>query len=356
MDRDLELLKKLSEADGASAHENEVRKIMKDEFLKYVKESDISYGGLGSIIAKKGNDGPKIMIAAHMDEVGFIVREITKDGFIKFQADGDWWSQVMLAQEMTITTRSGKKVHGVTGSIPPHVLTEKELKNPVDMNDLYIDLGVTSFNEAVALGINIGDMITPTRSFKVMNNENYLLGKALDNRAGCAALIRVLEELENVNHPNTIYAVGTVQEELGFRGAEAVTKSINPDIAIAFDTSIAKDMPGADGLTKIGNGPALLIYDRCLVGHVALRNLFEEVAGELNIPFQYDYIKSGTDAGAMSLSGDGAPTISFCIETRYIHSHTSVIHRKDYENAIKLIVEVVKRLDSETVNRITYDE
>lgn len=356
MKRELELLEKLSNINGPSGHEDFVRKAMREEFLKTVSENDITYDGLRSMIVKKGNKGPKIMLAAHMDEVGFIVKEITDKGFIKFQTDGDWWSQVILAQQMTITTRDGKNICGVTGSLPPHILTNNDLKNPVNIDDMYIDLGVSSKEEVEKLGIKIGDMITPTMKFKTMNNENYLMGKALDNRAGCAAIIRILEELKDVDHPNTVYAVGTVQEELGFRGAETSAKMINPDIAIAFDTSVARDTPGTDGVTAIGKGPGLLIYEKRLIDHVALRNLFVQVAEEMSIPFQYDYIKSSTDAGAMSLTHDGCPAISVCIETRYLHCHTSVIHKDDYENAIKLVLEVIKRLDQETVDRITYDE
>jgi len=357
--KDLELLKKLTSADGIGSREDEVRNIMKDEFLKYVSRDNIEYDGLGSIVAKKVGleNGPKIMLAAHMDEVGMIVSKITPEGFIKFQTVGDWWSQVMLAQKVTITTRTGKKYRGVLGSIPPHILTANDLKNPVKIEDTYIDLGVSSQKEVEDLGINIGDMITPYLEFEVMNNEDYLLAKAWDNRIGCAMAIKVLEELNNVEHPNIIYSVGTVQEEIGYRGAKTAANLVEPDIAIALDVSIAKDVPGADRATKLGDGPGLLIYDSQLVGHVGLRNKIIEIAEELNIPYQFDYLKtSGTDSGKMHTVHAGCPAISFCIETRYIHSHTSIISKKDYENGVKLIVELIKRLDRKTVDQITYDE
>lgn len=356
--KDLELLKKLTDADGIGSRENEVRDIMKEEFLKYVPKENIEYDGLGSIVAKKVGleNGPKIMLASHMDEVGMIVSKIMPNGFIKFQVVGDWWSQVMLAQKVTITTSENKKYRGVIGSIPPHILTNNELKNPVRIEDTYIDLGVSSIEEVEKMGIKIGDMITPYLEFEVLNNQDYLLAKAWDNRIGCAMAIKVLDELKDINHPNVVYSVGTVQEEVGYRGAKTSAELVEPDIAIALDVSIATDVPGSNGMTRLGAGPGLLIYDSQLVGHVGLRDKIVEIAEELNIPFQYDYLKtSGTDSGRMHTVHAGCPAISFCIETRYIHSHTSIINYKDYENGVKLIVELIKRLDRKTVNEITYD-
>ena len=229
-------------------------------------------------------------------------------------------------------------------------------KNPVRIEDTYIDLGVSSIEEVEKMGIKIGDMITPYLEFEVLNNEDYLLAKAWDNRIGCAMVIKVLEELKNFNHPNVVYSVGTVQEEVGYRGAKTSAELVEPDIAIALDVSIATDVPGSNGMTRLGAGPGLLIYDSQLVGHVGLRDKIVEIAEELNIPFQYDYLKtSGTDSGRMHTVHAGCPAISFCIETRYIHSHTSIINYKDYENGVKLIVELIKRLDRKTVNEITYD-
>lgn len=357
MKKDLLLLKKLTEANGIGGHERMVRQIMEEEFLQVVSKDDILYDGLGSIAARKvgQEDGPKIAIAGHMDEIGMIVTKITDEGFLKFQTIGGWWSQVMLAQQMTVTTSEGKTYRGVIGSKPPHILSESELKNPVKIEDMYLDLGVASKEEVEKLGIKVGDMITPAIDFQVLANEKYLLAKAWDNRIGCAVAIEVLKQLKGQKHPNTVYGIGTVQEEVGLRGARTIAQMINPDIVIAVDVGIAKDVPGTDNSTKLGAGPQILLYDGALIGHVGLREFIVGIADELKIPYQFDYLKrGGTDAGAMHLVHDGAPAMSLCIPSRYIHSHTSIIHKDDFDNTVKLLVEVIKRLDNATCYQITY--
>lgn len=357
MKKDLLLLKKLTEANGIGGHERMVRQIMEEEFLQVVSKDDILYDGLGSIAARKvgQEDGPKIAIAGHMDEIGMIVTKITDEGFLKFQTIGGWWSQVMLAQQMTVTTSEGKTYRGVIGSKPPHILSESELKNPVKIEDMYLDLGVASKEEVEKLGIKVGDMITPAIDFQVLANEKYLLAKAWDNRIGCAVAIEVLKQLKGQKHPNTVYGIGTVQEEVGLRGARTIAQMINPDIVIAVDVGIAKDVPGTDNSAKLGAGPQILLYDGALIGHVGLREFIVGIAEELKIPYQFDYLKrGGTDAGAMHLVHDGAPAMSLCIPSRYIHSHTSIIHKDDFDNTVKLLVEVIKRLDNATCYQITY--
>ena len=357
MKKDLLLLKKLTEANGIGGHERMVRQIMEEEFLQVVSKDDILYDGLGSIAARKvgQEDGPKIAIAGHMDEIGMIVTKITDEGFLKFQTIGGWWSQVMLAQQMTVTTSEGKTYRGVIGSKPPHILSESELKNPVKIEDMYLDLGVASKEEVEKLGIKVGDMITPAIDFQVLANEKYLIAKAWDNRIGCAVAIEVLKQLKGQKHPNTVYGIGTVQEEVGLRGARTIAQMINPDIVIAVDVGIAKDVPGTDNSAKLGAGPQILLYDGALIGHVGLREFIVGIADELKIPYQFDYLKrGGTDAGAMHLVHDGAPAMSLCIPSRYIHSHTSIIHKDDFDNTVKLLVEVIKRLDNATCYQITY--
>ncbi|MDD3171694.1 MAG: M42 family metallopeptidase [Bacilli bacterium] len=358
MPKNLDLLKELSEVNGIAAHEKYVKNIMEREFLTVVPKERIMYDGLGSIAAEKigKKNGPKILIVGHMDEIGMIVTKITDEGFIKFQTIGGWWSQVMLAQQMNITTSSGKTYLGVVGSKPPHILSPEELKNPANIDDMYIDLGVENKEEVEKLGIKIGDMITPAISFRKLANENYLLGKAWDDRIGCAIAIDVLKSLKDIEHPNIVYAAGSTQEEVGLRGAKTLAGLIKPDLAIALDTSIARDLPGTDNSIKLGKGPGIMLYDSSAVGHVALREKVLEVADELNIPYQFDYLKrGGTDSGAIHTANSGCPCLSICVETRYLHSHTSIIHVDDYLNAVKLIVEVIKRLDEEVVNKIIYE-
>jgi len=353
---DLDLLKRLTETDGISGHETNVKKLVESELLKFIPKENISYDNIGSIIVKTGNNGPKVMVSGHLDEVGMIVTKITDEGFIKFQTVGGWWSQVMLAQQVRITNCKGESFIGVIGSKPPHILSDEEKKKPFSIDDMFIDLGVKSKDEVLKLGIQIGDMIAPAVNFQVMANEDTLLAKAWDNRIGCAVMLKVMEELQKEAHPNIVYGVATVQEELGLRGAKTASNIVNPDISIAVDVGIAKDTPGTDSSTKMGQGPMLLIYDGGLIGHVGLREIFMRAAEENHIPYQFDYLKRGaTDAGAMHLAHAGSPAISLCIPSRYIHSHSSLISKSDFENCVKLVVAVIKKLDQQTVNEITYN-
>lgn len=358
LDETLTMLKDLTDARGIPGNEREVRDVMKKYIEPFAEE--ITYDGLGSLIAKKtGKEGgPKIMVAGHLDEVGFMITQIDDKGFLRFQTVGGWWSQVMLAQRVTIVTRKGD-VTGIIGSKPPHILTAEARKKPVEIKDMFIDIGASSREEAAEWGVRPGDMVVPYFEFTVMNNEKMLLAKAWDNRIGCAIAIDVLKHLKDAEHPNVVYGVGTIQEEVGLRGARTATSAINPDIGFAVDVGIAGDTPGIsekEALSKMGKGPQIILYDASLVSHKGLRDLVTDVADEMKIPYQFDAIAGGgTDAGSIHLTHNGVPALAITIATRYIHSHAAMLHRDDYENAVKLIVEVIKRLDRETVDKITFE-
>jgi len=316
---------------------------------------------LGSVIAKKVGDenGPKIVVAGHLDEVGFMVTQIDDKGFIKFQTVGGWWSQVMLAQRVTITTRKGDEVIGVIGSKPPHILPADVRNKVVDIKDMFIDIGAASKDEVLEWGVRPGDMVTPYFEFNVMKNEKYLLAKAWDNRIGCAIAIDVMKALQNEKHPNILYSVGNVQEEVGLRGAKTATHKIQPDIGFAVDVGVAGDTPGVtakESTSKMGAGPQIVVYDASMVSHRGLREFVLDVADENNIPYQFEAMAGGgTDAGSIHVTANGVPALSIGIATRYIHSHAGILHRDDYDNAVKLMVEVIKKLDREAVNKITFD-
>jgi len=357
-DETLTMLKDLTDAKGIPGNEREAREVMKKYITPFADE--IETDGLGSLIAKKTGDanGPKIMIAGHLDEVGFMITQMDKNGFLRFQTVGGWWSQVMLAQRVTIVTSKGD-ITGVIGSKPPHILSAEARKKPVDIKDMFIDIGASSREEAMEWGIRPGDMAVPYFDFTVMNNEKHLLAKAWDNRIGCAIAIDVLKNLKGENHPNVVYGVGTVQEEVGLRGAKTAGNKVQPDISIAVDVGIAGDTPGVsekEAMGKMGDGPQIILYDASMVSHKGLRDLVTSIADELGIPYQFDAIPGGgTDAGATHLVHEGAPSLAITIATRYIHTHAGILHRDDFENAVKLITEVVKRLDRKTVDEITFD-
>lgn len=359
LDPTLSMLKELTDAKGIPGNEREVREVMKKYITPYADE--ITTDGLGGLIAKKEGqaNGPKIMLSGHLDEVGFMVKQIDDKGFIRFQTVGGWWSQVMLAQRVTVVTSKGESITGVIGSKPPHVLSPEARKKPFDIKDMFIDIGATSKEEAESWGVRPGDMIVPYFEFTVMKNEKFLLAKAWDNRIGCAIVVDVLKNLQKENHPNIVYGVATAQEEVGLRGAKTAAYKIEPDIGIALDVGTAGDTPGMtekESLSKLGDGPQIIVYDHSLVSHRGLREFVVDLAEELNIPYQFESIPGGgTDAGAISLTKAGVPALAITVSTRYLHSNASVIHRDDYENTVKLVTEVVKRLDWDTVNTIKFD-
>ncbi len=355
LDETLTMLKDLTDANAISGHEKEAREVMEKYITPYADEVYTDH--LGSLIGKKTGteDGPKIMVAGHLDEVGFMVTRIDKDGFLFFQTIGGWWNQVMLAQRVTIMTASGN-LTGVIGSKPPHILSPEARKKPVDIKEMFIDIGASSKEEAEEFGVRPGDSVVPYFEFTQMKNEKMLLAKAWDNRIGCAIAIDVLKNLQEQAHPNTVYGVGTIQEEVGLRGAKTSAHLIEPDIAFGVDVGIAGDTPGIsakDADSKLGEGPQIVLYDASMISHKGVRDLVIETAEEKNIPYQYTSMAGGgTDSGAIHLTANGVPALSITIATRYIHSHAAMLHRDDFEHAVELIVEVIKKLDKDTVASI----
>lgn len=351
MSTQLDMFKNLTEAKGIPGFEKDVRNLIKGYISEYVDE--VTTDNLGSLICKKmGNeDGPKVMLAGHMDEIGFLVTNIDDNGFITFQTLGGWSGKVMNSQKVIITTSTGNEYTGIINSI-----NTKDVKTSIDKENMFIDIGVESKDEVEKLGIKQGDMITPYFKFEQMANPKYLLAKAWDDRVGCALFIDILKSLKNEDHKNIVYAVGTVQEEVGCRGAKTSSNVVNPDIGFSLDVSIANDTVGCDtklGDGKLGSGPQIHIFDGGLVGHVGLKNYLINLSEELNIPYQINALPfGGTDASQMHLAHNGAPCISIGIPTRYIHSHASIIHKDDYDNTVKLISEFIKRLNNDEYKKI----
>src|SRR5690606_23378728 len=258
----------------------------------------------------------------------------------------------LLAQRVVVKTRQGDVV-GVIGSKPPHVLPAEERKKLLEKKDMFIVVGASSKEEALAMGIRSGDPVVPQSEFTLMKNERLLMAKSLDNRVGCALAVEVLRRLQRVDHPNTVYGVGTVQEEIGLRGAQTSAHAIQPDVGIALEVSIAGDVPGMkpeEAQSKLGQGPTVLLYDATLVPHVGLRNLVIDVAEADGIPLHFDVMPGGgTDAGRIHLFGHGVASICIGVPTRYIHSHAGILHRDDFEAAARLVTALVQRLDADTV-------
>lgn len=348
----LDLFKTLTELPGASGNEHAVRSFMRKELEKYADE--IVQDKLGSIFGvKKGSeDGPTIMVAGHMDEVGFMVTSITENGMIRFQPLGGWWSQVLLAQRVQIITERGPVI-GVIASIPPHLLNEEVRKKPMEIKNMLIDIGADNRSDAEAIGIKPGQQIVPVCPFTPMANSKKILAKAWDNRYGCGLAIELLEEVKDETLPNVLYSGATVQEEVGLRGAQTAANLIKPDIFFALDASPANDMSGdKNEFGQLGKGVLLRIYDRTMVTHRGMREFILDTAETNNIPYQYFTSQGGTDAGRVHISGSGVPSAVIGICARYIHTHASMIHVDDYLAAKELLVKLIKACDRSTVEKI----
>ena len=348
----LTLFKNLTELTGAPGFEHSVRKFMREQIEPYADE--MVQDNLGSIFGIKKGDptGPTIMVAGHMDEVGFMVTSITQNGMIRFQTLGGWWSQVLLAQRVQIITDNGPVI-GVIGSIPPHLLDDAKRNKPMDIKDMLIDIGADDKEDAIRIGIKPGQQIVPICPFTPMANEKKILAKAWDNRYGCGLSIELLKELKDETLPNILYSGATVQEEVGLRGAQTAATLINPDIFFALDASPANDMTGdKNEFGQLGKGALLRILDRSMVTHRGMREFILDTAETNKIPYQYFVSQGGTDAGRVHISNEGVPSAVIGICSRYIHTHASIVHVDDYAAAKELLVKLVKACDKTTVETI----
>ncbi|WP_226036382.1 M42 family metallopeptidase [Aquibacillus saliphilus] len=346
----LELFRTLTELQGAAGNEHLVRNFMKEELEKYSDE--VIQDRLGGVFGVKQGKGPKVMVAGHMDEVGFMVTQITKNGMIRFQPLGGWWSQVLLAQRVQVMTDSGP-ITGVIGSIPPHNLTPEQRKKPMEQKNMLIDIGADDEDDAKKIGVKPGQQIVPITPFTPMANDKKILAKAWDNRYGCGLAVELLKELQGENLPNQLYSGATVQEEVGLRGAQVAANMIKPDIFYALDASPANDMSGDDKeYGQLGKGALLRIFDRSMITHRGIRDFILDTAESNKIPYQYFISQGGTDAGRVHLTNEGVPSAVVGICSRYIHTHASIIHVDDYAAAKELIVKLVKTTDNNAVEQI----
>lgn len=355
MDATEKLLKELTEASGVAGYEKEIREVMRRYFKPL---GQLSQDKMGSLVCQQSGDAdePRILLAGHMDEIGFMVKLITKEGFIRFTPLGGWWDQVLLSQRVLIKTNNGDVV-GVMGAKPPHVLAEEERKKVVEKKEMYIDIGATSQQEVEAAGVRVGDPIVPDARFTILSNSKAYLAKAFDDRVGCALTISALQKLAKESHPNTIFGVATVQEEVGTRGAKTCAELINPDVAIVLEVEIAGDVPGIkpeESSVKLGGGPTMLAYDARMIPNLKLRDLVIDTARELNIPLQISAMEGGaTDGGPIHLHKTGVPTVVLAVPTRHIHSHSAILHRDDFDRTVALLIAVIHKLDKKTAAGLT---
>ncbi|WP_416151535.1 M42 family metallopeptidase [Salipaludibacillus sp. HK11] len=347
-----DMFETLTQLPGAPGFEHEVRSYVKRELEKYSEE--VIQDRLGGVFGIKRGDsqGPKVMVAGHMDEVGFMVTSIDEKGLIRFQTLGGWWSQVLLAQRLKIMTDRGP-VTGVIGSIPPHLLDEAKRSKPMEIKNMYIDIGADDREDAIKIGIKPGQQIVPICPMEKLANQKKILSKAWDNRYGVGLSIELLKELHGEKTPNILYSGATVQEEVGLRGAQAAANMIQPDIFYALDASPANDASGEkDAFGHLGKGALLRIFDRTMITHRGMREFILDTAETNNIPYQFFVSQGGTDAGRVHISNSGVPSAVIGICSRYIHTAASMIHVDDYAAAKELITTLVRHTDKTTLKTI----
>ncbi len=346
------LLKSLCEAHSVPGYEDEVRQIFASELQD---RGQLYTDGSGSVFCENG-EGPRVMVAGHMDEVGFRVQNITRDGFLQFVTLGGWWSHTLLSQRVVVKNRAGQKVLGVISSKPPHFLSAEARNRVMDTSEMFIDIGACSQQEAVErYGISLGDPICPQSEFTQLANPDLFMAKAFDNRVGMACAIEVAAQLDE--HPNCLVACGTVQEELGLRGAKTAAAKAKPDVVIVLEGPPADDTPGfnpADSQGRLGGGVQIRMHDPSAMMNPKLVDFAVSTAVAEGIPYQVTVRTSGgTDAGSFHLAEQGIPCIVLGVPSRYIHSHNGIININDYQDMLRLAKAMVRGLDQGAVDQLT---
>ena len=321
--------------------------------------AEISHDGLGSVIGRfDGPPGsPRVMVTAHMDEVGLLVQYIRPDGFIKFKTLGGWLDQALIDQRWVINTRDGL-VHGVSGIRNIHVTPGSERNQVWGRDSIFIDVGATSKADAERIGIRPGDPIAPWSPFPVLANDRYA-AKAWDDRVGLGVMLEAMKQIQQrgVQLPSTIYLVATVQEEIGLRGAATSVPLVNPDLGISIEAGVSADYPGArpeQAQERLGGGPGIFLLDSSMLPNTKLRDFFFKVAEAEGITLQADVLTGyGQDGAEIQTFDTGRPALNMTVPTRYLHSHTGIIDRRDFEGAVELLVAVLTRLDAQTIAELS---
>jgi putative aminopeptidase FrvX len=348
------LLVELSNAFGPSGFELEVRTVFEKAIAACAA---VSYDNLGGVIARRRDpqDGPQIMLAAHLDEVGLMVRGVLPNGCLKAVPLGGWWGPALVAQPVLIRSRRGD-YRGVIGAKPPHYMKEEEQRRQLSLAELYIDVGAQNHEEVTEMGIAAGDPVAPDVQVRPLSPPQTLMGKAFDDRAGCAVLVQILRELTAQNHPNRVIGVGTVQEEVGMKGARALAAQLQPDLCLVLEGAPADDFPDAGPIVqgRLGGGPQLRYYDPSMIANRHLLDLAVREAQLRQLPYQLAVREGGgTDGSAIQVqTPGGVPTLVIGVPVRYAHSHHGIVRLTDLEATVTLVQGLLGRLDAATVRQI----
>ncbi|HZJ39781.1 MAG TPA: M42 family metallopeptidase [Thermoleophilia bacterium] len=343
--KDIErLLRLFADAHGVSGHEGAVASLLVAELEPLVDE--VSTDAMGNVVGTKTGPGPSIMIAAHMDEIGFMVKYIDESGFLRFVPLGGWFDQMVLGQRVLVHGTKGA-LTGVIGAKPPHIMDDEERKKIVKIKEMFIDIGAIDADDAAALGVEIGSPVTLDRTMATLAN-GFVTGKSFDNRAGVVMMIAAMQRLKGKKCKATVHAVGTVQEEVGLKGARTSAFSLDPDAAIIADVTVPGDHPGVTKEQRhvmTGKGPVLTVVDsdgRGVIVPKKILNWLRESADSAKIPYQLDVGSGGTtDATAIHLTKKGVPSGVVSIATRYIHAPIEVLSLKDIDQGADLLVQAL---------------
>jgi len=350
----LDLMKKLTQAMGISGDEKEVSQLLQVAYAPYADE--LIFDNLGSVFALKKSKNPQaltVMVAGHMDEVGFIVNSINEKGSLGISPVGGWWSQVLLSQRVIVKTRDNKKIKGTIGSIPPHLLSEKDRNAPIEIKHMLVDIGCSSKAEVEALNIGMGCSMIIDGPFEVLQNGQRLMSKAWDNRYGCILGVELLKALKDIELDVHVVIGATVQEEVGTRGAQTSTYKIKPDMAIVLDCSPANDASGdKDGFGQLGQGPLVRFIDANYLPHRGFLEHYMDLLDREKIPYQFYQSLGGTDAGTIHKQFAGIPTLTQCICARNLHSNSTIIDAQDYLHARTAVLKMLESLNSVTIETI----
>lgn len=349
-----ERIKKYTELQGTSGQEHEIRKAFRAELTPLVDE--VAQEGLGGIYGVKNGDGPRVMFAAHLDEVGFIVTEILPSGALKVAAVGGWNPAVISSQRFTLFTSKGQ-YPVVSSSVSPHLLRGSANGPQLPtVDDILFDAGFVDNNEALAFGVRPGDFVVPRVETVMAANQKRVMSKSWDNRFGVVTVLEALEDLQNVKTPNTLIMGADVQEEVGLRGAHGAVNLMKPDIFFAVDSSAADDVAGSTGHQGVlDQGTLLRVFDPTVVMPLRLKEFLLSTAEDHHIPYQYFVSKGGTDAAVAQSELNGVPSVALGVASRYIHTHQTVWSIKDFEAAKAFVVAIAQSLDDTNMKTIMGD-
>ncbi|WP_071131814.1 glutamyl aminopeptidase [Enterococcus timonensis] len=348
-------IKELTELQGTSGFEQNVRTYMAEHMAPLVDK--IEYDGLGGVFGIRENKdakAPKIMVAAHMDEVGFMLVRINDNGLFNVQPLGGWNPYVVSAQRFTLQTAKGN-YPVISSSVPPHLLRGSNGQGNVQVADILFDAGFSSKEEAESFGVRPGDTIVPDVETIYTANRKNIISKAWDNRYGNVMVLEALEALQNTELKHTLIAGSDVQEEVGLRGAKGAVHKFQPDLFFAVDCSPADDIHTKNGTYgHLGEGTLIRVFDPGMIMLKNMRDFILDTAETNHIPYQYYVSKGGTDATAAHTSNNGVPSTVIGVPGRYIHTHQTMFSIADFEAARELLIKLLESLNQSTVNTIIY--